>query len=227
MADEIRIAPEDLRLRSSVSTHLAPSLRLQLRDMASQAPLPQVGGVIETDRILGEMFAGRQWGQDQQDLVRYYFLVARMEKSRIFSGEFERRRTTVENGRELMQTYLSELNRAIARAVFVPNQKVDLGEPRDFPLATVGWIGQGDERRLSVLHDYPPVDVSLGRETMRSIREVAGADLERLEVQLSRLDDAERAFIDEVSLLGKELVALRPRITQLVRLPRAGLPFSF
>ena len=227
MADEIRIAPEDLKLRSSVSTHLAPSLRLQLRDMASQAPLPQLGGVVETDRLLREAFSTRNWGQEQHDLVRYYFLVARMERSRIFSEEFGRRRTTVEKGRELMQAYIFELNRAIARAVFVPNQTVELGQPRDFPLAEVGWIGQGDERRLQVLHDYPPADVSLGRETMRSVRDVAGADLELLEVQLSRLDDAERAFVEEVSLLGKELVALRPRISKLVRLPRAGLPFSF
>ncbi len=227
MADEIRIAPEDLRLRSSVSTLLTPSLRLQLRDMAAGTPLPREGGVVQTDQILRTAFAERGWDADRQDLVRYYFLVARMEKSRAFSEEFTRRRSTTEKGRELMQSYLVDLNKAISRAVFVPEQSVDLGKIRDFPLVKAEWEGEGRQRRLRVLHDFPPVDTALGRETLRSIRDVAGSDLELLEVQLSDLDEAEREFIEEVSLIGKELIALRPKVGQLVRLPRAGLPFSF
>ena len=226
-ADEIRIAPEDLRLRSSVSTLLAPSLRLQLRDLAAGTPLPREGGVVQTQELLQTEFAERGWDEDRQALVRYYFLVARMEKSRAFSDEFERRRQATETGRELMQAYILDLNKTIARAVFVTERPVDLGQRREFPLLKAAWEGEGAERRLQVLHDFPPVETSLGRETLRSLRDVAGEDLELLEVQLSALDDAERSFIEEVSLVGKELIALRPRVGKLVRTPRAGLPFSF
>lgn len=226
-AEEIRIAPEDLKLRSGVSALLAPSLRLQLRDLASNTPLPREGGVIETDELLSSTFADRTWDQNRKDLVRFYFLVARMEKSRTFSDEFERRRELAEQGRDLMQTYLRDLNKAIARAVFLPDHPVELGQLREFPLTSVGWEGSGETRQLKVLHDFPPADNRLGRDTLRSIRDVAGSDLELLEVQLSLLDDGEREFIEEVSLIGKELVALRPKVGKLVRTPRAGLPFSF
>lgn len=195
--------------------------------MAAGTPLPRKGGVVQTDQILRAAFAERGWDEDRQDLVRYYFLVARMEKSRTFSEEFARRRSTTEKGRELMQSYLVDLNKAIARAVFVPEQPVDLGQAQDFPLAKAEWEGEGGQRRLRVLHDFPPVDTALGRETLRSIRAVAGSDLELLEVQLSDLDEAERQFTEEISLVGKELMGLRPKIGQLVRLPQAGLPFSF
>ena len=227
VADEIRIAPEDLKLRSNVSTLLAPSLRLQLRDLAANTPLPRAGGVVQTDELLRTSFAERNWDQNRQDLVRYYFLVARMEKSRAFSDEFERRRELAEQGRTLMQSYLQALNMAIARAVFVPDTSVELGERRGFPLSDVGWEGGEGKGTLRVLHDFPPADNRLGRETLRAIRDVAGEDLELLEVQLSQLEKAEKEFVEEISLIGKELIALRPKITKLVRIPRAGLPFSF
>ncbi len=195
--------------------------------MAANTPLPREGGVVETDELLRSTFADRNWDQNRQDLVRFYFLVARMEKSRTFSDEFGRRRELAEQGRELMQAYLRDLNQAIARAVFVPDSPVELGERRDFPLSTVGWVETGQDRQLKVLHDFPPADNRLGRETLRAVRDVAGADLELLEVQLSQLDDGEREFIEEISLIGKELYELRPKVSKLVRTPRAGLPFSF
>jgi hypothetical protein len=226
-ADELRIAPDDLRMRTAVSGLLTPSLRLQLRDLAAGTPLSMQDGLVQTDRILDVAFAGRQWDGDRKDLVRYYFLVARMEKSRDFSDEFARRRTVTELARTLMQAYVADLNRAIARAVFVPNQPVELKERYDFPLSTVGWRETDGVKTLRALHDFPEVDTSLGRETLRRLRDIAGADLELLEGQLSALDDAERAFIEEISLVGQELMVLRQRVGKLVRLPRAGLPFSF
>ena len=223
-ADELRIAPEDLRLRTFVSTLLSPSLRLQLRELAAGTPLPVEGGVVQTDEML-TAFADRGWDSDRQALVRYYFLVARMEKSRQFSDEFSRRKTVTEEARSLMQVYIADLNRAIARAVFDPDVKVDTGPQIGFPLTSAGWSKDG--QTLTVLHAYPAVDTHLGRETLRTLRDQAGADLELIEVQLSDLDNAEREFIQEVHLVGEELIALRPTVGRLVRPPRAGLPFSF
>lgn len=221
-ADELRIAPEDLRLRTFVSTHLSPSLRLQLRDLAADTPLPLEGGVVQTDQILDGVFADRAWDGDREALVRYYFLVARMEKSRQFSEEFSRRKKVTEEGRSLMQTYIDDLNRAIARAVFVPDVPVDIGPRIAFPLSGVGW--SQDAKTLKVLHLYPAVDTHLGRETLRALRDQAGADLELLEGQLSELDDAERDFLAEVHLVGQELIALRPTVGRLVKPPRVGFP---
>jgi hypothetical protein len=227
-AEELRIAPEDLRLRTAVSTLLTPSLRLQLQDMAAGTPLPMEDGVVQTDRLLEDAFADRRWDSDRQALVRYYFLVARMEKSRDFSAEFERRRTVTEQARSLMQAYIGELNRSIARAVFVPDLPVDVGPSKNFPLTSAGWEeDKQGHRTLVVLHRFPEVNSRLGRETLRELRDVAGADLERLEVQLSELDDAERLFLAEIHQVGLALFELRPQVSKLVRLPRAGLPFSF
>lgn len=221
-ADELRIAPEDLRLRTFVSSRLNPSLRSQLRDLAADTPLPLEGGVVQTDRLLDEVFADRDWDSERQALIRYYFLVARMEKSRQFSDEFSRRKKVTEQGRSLMQTYISDLNRAIARAVFVPDVPVDTGPLQQFPLGTVGWSDDG--KTLKVLHVYPAVNTQLGRETLRRLRDQAGADLELLEGQLSDLDDAERDFVAEVHLVGEQLLALRPTVGKLVRPPRMGFP---
>lgn len=228
-AEPLRIAPEDLKLRSAVSKLITPSLRLQLRDLAANSPLPLRGGVLETDELLQQTFSERDWDDDRKALVRYYFLVARMEKSRDFSQEFARRRTVTEQGRSLMRTYVKDLNATIARAVFVPDVAINLGSRREFPLDSVGWQNNpnGQTKTLSVLHDYPEISTRLGRETLRQLREEAGADLELLEGQLSDLDDAERLFLQEVHLVGRELIVERPRMTELVRLPRAGLPFSF
>jgi hypothetical protein len=227
-ADDLRISPDDLRLRTAVSGLLTPSLRLQLRDLAAGNPLPMNDGVTQTDQMLDLAFADQDWDVSRKDLVRYYFLVARMEKSRDFSDEFARRRGVTEEGRTLMQAYLADLNRAIARAVFVTNVPVDTGEQLDFPLTSAGWHETDTgEKYLTVLHNYPEVDTRLGRETLRGLRDVVGVDLELLEGQLSDLDDAERLFLSEIHLVGQELSLLRPRVTKLVRLPRAGLPFSF
>lgn len=228
-AEQLRIAPEDLRIRSAVSRLLSPSLRLSLRDLAAATPLPLSGGVLQTDQVLDKRFMDRGWDEDHKALVRYYFLVARMEKSRDFSEEFARRRAVTESGRSLMRTYVQDLNKAIAQAIFVPDVAVDLGPQREFPLLSVGWkpSPESEQARLEVLHSYPKVNTKLGRETLRQLREVAGTDIFSLESQLSALDDAERLFLEEVHLVGRELVLARPRMTELVRLPRAGLPFSF
>ena len=221
-ADELRIAPEDLRLRTFVSTLLSPSLRLQLRELAAGTPLPLEGGVIQTDDMLTGVFADRDWDGDRRALVRYYFLVARMEKSRQFSDEFSRRKTVTEEARSLMQIYIADLNRAIARAVFDPAVLVDTGPQLGFPLTSVGWSKDG--KMLTVLHAYPAVDTHFGRETLRTLRDQAGADLELIEEQLSDLDNAERDFLKEVHLVGEELIALRPTVGKLVRPPLMGLP---
>ncbi len=228
LADEPRVSPDDLRLRTAVSRLLSPSLRLQLRDLAAGTPLPREGGVVQTEEILDRSFADRPWDGDRKALVRYYFMIARMEKSQDFSAEFERRRKLTEEGRTLMRTYTEQLNRAIARGVFVANVPVQTGPLIEFPLRRVGWeAGADGTKTLQVLHRYPEVDTDLGRETLRALRDQAGSDLERLEGQLSDLDDAERTFLEEIHLVGTQVVELRPRIAKLVRIPRAGLPFSF
>ncbi len=199
---------------------------MQLRDLAAGTPLPREGGVLQTNQMLADLLEGRHWDQTAEELVRYYFLVARMEKSRDFSREFARRRDLTEHALTLMQDYIAQLNRAIARAVFVPDQTVEVGDRREFPLTEVGWVKDASGSALVVLHRYPEVETQLGRQTLRDLRELASADLELLEVQLSELDDAERLFLEEIHLVGQALAGMRPRVTRAVKLPRAGLPFS-
>lgn len=226
--DQVRISADDFKTRVAVSQLLSPSLRLQLRDMAANTPLPVVGGVVETDRVLTEKFSKREWDEARWSLVRYYFLVARMEKSQDFSDEFARRRSLTQEGFTLMRSYTNDLNRLIAQAVFVKNQPVDPALVQDFPLTKVGWeTSKMDVRTLRVLHAFPEPSAQLGRDSLRALRVVAEEDLGRLQQQLDELDAAEQLFLTEVSYLGRELFELRPEVQKLVRIPRAGLPFSF
>ena len=228
VAEDVRISADDFKTRNAVSQLLAPSLRLQLRDLAANTPLPMVGGVVETDRVLSDKFSEREWDEDRQALVRYYFLVARMEKSQDFSEEFARRRDLTRKGHTLMRAYIDNLNVLIGRAVIAVNQPVDPPLIQGFPLSKVGW--QKDDagvETLQVLHEFPVPSSQFGRESLRALRVVAETDLHLLQQQLDEIDRAEDLFLKEVSYLGQELFDLRPEVQQLVRIPRAGLPFSF
>lgn len=227
VTEELRISPDDLRLRAAVSQQLPPSLRLQLRDLAQNQPLSESDGVLQTEGLLSDLFARRQWSPEEQTLVRYYFLTARLEQSRRFNREFERRRTLTREGIKLMESYIAQLTRVIARAVFVTNQTVDLGPAIAFPLTEVGWQSTNEERRLVVLHRYPEASTALGRETLRKLRAQALDDVASLERQLDELDQGEQRFLAEIHLLGEALRNQRAPVAALVRQPRAGLPFSF
>ncbi len=227
-AEDVRISADDFKTRAAVSQLLAPSLRLQLRDLAANTPLPVVGGVVETDRVLADKFSEREWDEDRQALVRYYFLVARMERSQDFSEEFARRRNLTREGHTFMRAYIDKLNVLIGRAVIAANQPVDPKRVQGFPLSSVGWQSDvGGDKTLRVLHEFPVPTSELGRESLRSLRVVAEADLHLLQQQLNEIDAAEGLFLKEVSFLGQELFDLRPEVLKLVRIPRAGLPFSF
>ena len=48
-----------------------------------------------------------------------------------------------------------------------------------------------------------------------------------LEDRLESLQEAETRFLAEVSILGKELLAMREQVRGWVGIPGEGLPFSF
>ena len=202
-ADRLRISPDDLRLRVAVSEELPASLRREIRDLARVTPLPVDDGLIQTERLIEEAFAGRGWKTKRSTLVRYYFLVARLEQSQKFSDEFLRRRGLMQKGVTLLDEYIDTLNRQIARAVYTDAAPVSPEVVGSFPLEEVEKTDSGE---LLILHRFPPPDIGLGRENLRVLRE---------------------RFLAEVSILGKELLAMREQVRGWVGIPGEGLPFSF
>ncbi|MFA5507738.1 MAG: hypothetical protein WC314_10365 [Vulcanimicrobiota bacterium] len=223
-ADRLRISPDDLRLRVAVSEELPPSLRREIRDLARSSPLPVENGLVQTEQLLKATFADRGWKPKRTAMVRYYFLVARLEQSQQFSDEFLRRRLLMEKGVDLLNTYLATLNRQIGRAVYTAASPVEPPQIAEFPLSEVE---QSETGELKILRHYPPPDIELGRENLRTLRDFAGQEKVLLEQQLERLEQGEARFLSEVSTLGQELLAMREEIRGWVRVPGEGLPFSF
>ena len=223
-ADRLRISPDDLRLRVAVSEELPASLRREITDLARVTPLPVDDGLIQTQRLIEETFAGRNWKTKRSTLVRYYFLVARLEQSQKFSDEFLRRRALMQKGVTLLDEYIEALNRQIARAVYTDAAPVSPEVVGAFPLEEVE---KNDSGEILILHRFPPPDIGLGRENLRVLRELASQEKGLLEERLESLQEAETRFLAEVSILGKELLAMREQVRGWVRIPGEGLPFSF
>lgn len=222
-ADRLRISPDDLRLRVAVSEELAASLRREIKDLARSTPLPMEGGLLQTEGLLAEQFSGREWSEDQLTLVRYYFLVARLDQSQTFSDEFLRRESLLRQGSTYLGEYIEQLNRLIARAVYTDTEEIMIPALQSFPLA---FTEKTEEGGLRILHEYPPLELKLGRNNLRKLREMASSELQLLEERLKLVRQAEKTFLAEVSLLGNELIRLRPQIRPLVSVPGEGLPFS-
>ena len=84
-----------------------------------------------------------------------------------------------------------------------------------------------DSGEILILHRFPPPDIGLGRENLRVLRELASEEKGMLEDRLESLQEAETRFLAEVSILGKELLAMREQVRGWVGIPGEGLPFSF
>lgn len=223
-ADRLRISPDDLRLRVAVSEELPPSLRREVRDLARSTPLPVVDGLVQTQRLLDESFGARGWKSRRMTLVRYYFLVARMEQSQNFSDEFLRRRLLLDKGMTLLDEYIDTLNKQIARAVYTNAPTVNPEQIAEFPLVEVEKTESGE---LKILHLFPSPDIGLGRTNLRVLRELADSEKRLLEQRRQNLRDAESEFLAEVSVLGRELMSMRAEVRHWVEVPGEGLPFSF
>lgn len=222
-AERLRISPDDLRLRVVVSQELSPALRREILELARSVPLPLTDGVLQTEELFLGKFQDRGWSEKSLTLTRYYFLIARMEQSQQFSDEFLRRRTVMREGVRLLESYVETLNPLIARASYSENGPSRAAKVQDFPLQEAVLEESGE---LRVLHLYPAPKLSMGRESLRSLREQAGEEKEILKEQMELLDKAEREFLDEISLIGTEVLALRKSVQKWVRVPREGLPFS-
>lgn len=222
-AERLRISPEDLRLRVAVSEKLPASLRKELQSLAASTPLPIEVGVLQTEEILSREFVDRGWSEKRQDLVRYYFLVARLEQSYRFSDEFGRREKLLGQGIEKLNSYVKKLNPLIARAPYNNAKPVKLSDNKPFPL---NEVKEGVDGELETLKAYPAPVQRLGRHNLQHLRTEASKEREILKKRRDELRDAERSFLAEVSLLGIELIKLRPNIESWVTPPGEGTPFT-
>ncbi len=150
-------------------------------------------------------------------------LIARMEQSELFSDEFYRRRTLLRDGMERLEGYIAALNPLIARAPYVDAIPEEPKIVADFPLHEVGTTEEGGVR---VRRLYPAPKVSIGREGLRYLRRQAALEIEELRLRYDQLDRAEHDFLDEMSLLGTEVMSMRGAVRKWVTVPREGLPFS-
>ncbi len=227
-AQTLRIAPEDLRWRTSVSKELSPAIRLRLRDLAAKVPIPTTDSARQTRTLLELEFPPERVQAERLVLLHYYFLLARMEQSREFSREFARRKTRTDEGLKLLDDYLKQVDRAAARGLFSDRPTPALEPQAGLPLESVGWETNSEGIEvLKVLHHLPKPEARLGRETLRAYRRAALEDRQRLAEYRGDIDTSEREFLREVATLGEELRKLRPEIRNLVPDPAAGLPFSF
>lgn len=222
-AERLRISPDDLKLRVAVSQELSPATRREITELARTVPLPVTDGLLQTDQIFQDKFGKRGWSEKLQTLSRYYFLVARLEQSKRFSEEFDRREQQLKLGIELLGKYIEEINPYIARAGYPDADPVKLEKVQDFPLSEVGPLDGGG---LRVLHLFPEPKMSMGRENLRMIRETAETERDLLRGRVSDLHKARRAFLGEVHLVGEELIGMRGSVKDWVKSSRAGLPFS-
>ena len=146
-----------------------------------------------------------------------------MEQSELFSDEFYRRRTLLRDGMERLEGYIAALNPLIARAPYVDAIPEEPKIVADFPLHEVGTTEEGGVR---VRRLYPAPKVSIGREGLRYLRRQAALEIEELRLRYDQLDRAEHDFLDEMSLLGTEVMSMRGAVRKWVTVPREGLPFS-
>ena len=175
-------------------------------------PLPRKNGVPQTDSILRSSFGAEHRSENTKLLHRYYFLLARLESSQRFSTEFFRRRRLLRDGITLLDQFIDTTNLLAKRGV---GPKVNAIEPKlvaNFPLTRVGWEGAEDDRWLRVLHRLPEAKFGLGRKNLRLLRAIASSDRERMQNRLRELNRAEREFLDEASVVGNELIAMRPKV---------------
>lgn len=222
-ADRLRISPDDLRLRVAVSEELTPAVRKELQTLAGSTPLPVQDGVAQTQDLLDREFSGQTLSGRKKTLVRYYFLVARLEHSYRFSEEFARREKVLKEAREALTDYVDQLNRLINRGVYTTHPTVQLDPYADFPL---NEVLQEESGALKTLRSYPAPEVRLGRENLRYLREQAAAENEYLKERLQELRQGEKAFLEEVSLVGRELIKMRPEVKKWVTPPGQGTPFT-
>lgn len=222
-AEKLRISPDDLKLRVEVSQELSPATRREITELARTVPLPVTDGLLQTEDIFQQKFGNRGWSEKLQTLSRYYFFVARLEQSKKFSEEFARREQQLKLGIELLGKYIDEINPYVARAGYPDVAPVELEKVQDFPLSEVGPV---DGSGLRVLHLFPQPKMSMGRENLRGIRQTAETERNLLRDRLSDLHKAQRAFLNEVHLVGEELIAQRGPVKEWVKQSRAGLPFS-
>lgn len=222
-AESLRISPEDLRLRVAVSEELPASIRQELRSLARSTPLPLQDGLLQTERLLQSEFQDRGWNEKRQLLVRYYFLVARLDQSQQFSEEFKRRRGLLQTGRELLKSYVQDIDRLVSRSSYAKKPPVETPQVQSFPLH---FVTQDEDGGFTVLRHYPKAELALGRNNLRSLRSQAKAERKKIENRLKKLEKAEKSFLTEVSHVGRELIALRPLLRPWVKVPGEGLPFS-
>jgi hypothetical protein len=222
-AERLRISPDDLRLRVAVSEELPASVRREIVDLAKSTPLPVTDGLLQTEQLFLREFSDRGWSDKRETLVRYYFFISRMDQSHSFSDEFLRRQTLIRNGIELMNAYIQELNPLIAQAPYTHDASIDIPTIQQFPLARAERTAEG---RVEVLSSFPPPTMKLGRRNLRLLRAQAAKDKALLEERLNMLRRAEKSFLQEVSLVGRELIKMRPYVRQWVKIPGEGLPFS-
>lgn len=222
-ADRLRISPDDLRLRVAVSEELPVSVRRAIKDLARSVPLPVEDGLIQTEQIFEQQLA-REAGDEKTDtLMRYYFLVSRLEASQKFSDEFLRREKLLKQGVELLNVYIKKLNPMIARAPYTNLEPFTLKKVQSLPLQSVELNEDGE---LLLLRRFPAPKLSLGRQVLRSLREEAQEEKDIFKGRLEELRLAEREFLAEVSTIGNELIRMRPSVKQWVTVPGEGLPFS-
>ena len=222
-AERLRISPDDLRLRVAVSEELSPAVRKELQTLAGSTPLPVQNGVTQTETLLDKEFSGQTLSARKKTMVRYYFLVARLEQSYRFSEEFARREKVLKEAREALTNYADQLTRLIGRGVYTAYPTIQLDPYADFPLNEVVMEESG---ALRTLRAYPTPDVRLGRENLRYLREQAGAENDYLKKRLQELHQGEKAFLEEVSLVGRELIRMRPEVKKWVTPPGEGTPFT-
>lgn len=222
-ADRLRISPDDLRLRVAVSEELSPAIRRELKELARSAPLPVKDGVVQSEELFSSRFGERDWRSKKVTLARYYFLVARLEQSQSFSDEFLRRETLLKQADGLLSEYIDTLNAIISRAVYTDAPKVRAEKIQEFPLTEVE--GSEDGSVLS-LRKYPAPKQNLGRNNLRELRHTAQAELQQIRERRKMLQEAENDFLGEASQLGSELLRMRARVRELVKVPGEGLPFS-
>ena len=222
-AERLRISPDDLRLRVAVSEVLEPSLRFQLKDLARTVPLPVKNGLVQTQELLDGQFPTQQWSAKRGTLIRYYFLVARMDSSQKFSDEFLRRDTVMKEGKKLADDYINHLNELIARAPYNRDDKISVSKPQSFPMREARTTEDGG---MLLLHQFPKAQLSLGRENLRELRKLAESDRKLIRERIQALAKAERNFLDEISMVGQALIEMRPEVRKWVKAPGEGLPFS-
>lgn len=222
-AERLRISPDDLRLRVSVSKKLSPSLRQELRELAHSNPLPLRDGLSQSEQIFSDNFGSREWNKKKTTLAQYYFLLSRMKESQKFSDEFIRREELLKTGNNLLKGYIDQLNRLIARAVFTQSTPAEIRRVQEFPLHEARILATGE---LKVLHLFPEVKISMGRKELRRVRRLAKEERKVLSQRLRKLRQAEKKFLAEVSSIGAEIYSLRSDVRRWVKPPGEGLPFS-